>query len=361
MRYTAQTQRVKLDGTTPDAALIAQAAQVIRRGGLVAFPTETVYGLGANALDAAAVERIFSAKNRPASDPVIVHIHELGQLAEITVAVPPAVQTLAAAFWPGPLTLVLQRHASIPANVAAGGATVAVRMPQHPVALALLKAAQVPIAAPSANLFSRPSATSAQHVLDDLDGHVDLILDAGPTRIGVESTVLDLTSAVPQVLRPGGVALEDLRNHLPNIEVQARYLTLNDTAGTSPGMLIKHYSPRAQVIVLSGSKDAMVQEIHARTMAHIAQNEKVGIMLPAELYTRCADLPAERINLGDSADEISHNLFQRMRELDALGVDVILTSAPEQHGLGTAIWDRLLRAAEGHIVYLDDTDMKHKG
>ncbi len=203
MPYFANTRLLAVDPALPDAAIMRQAADVLRAGGLVAFPTETVYGLGANATDAEAVSRIFSAKQRPASDPLIVHIASPEQLDQVTRFIPDLARTLAARFWPGALTLVLQRGAAVPSNVSAGRTTVAVRMPNHPIARALIQTADLPVAAPSANTFSRPSATSAQHVLDDLNGRVDIILDGGTTPIGVESTVLDLTVDPPVILRPG--------------------------------------------------------------------------------------------------------------------------------------------------------------
>ncbi|HWQ14189.1 MAG TPA: L-threonylcarbamoyladenylate synthase, partial [Roseiflexaceae bacterium] len=211
MTYTANTRIHSVDPLHPDPSVIDEAAGVIRAGGLVAFPTETVYGLGANALDAAAVGRVFAAKGRPASDPLIVHLRAADQLAQVAVDIPPEAVELARRLWPGPLTLVLRRHLRVPPEVTAGRDTVAVRVPAHPVALALIAAAGVPVVAPSANLFSRPSPTTAQHVLEDLRGRVDLVLDAGPAAIGIESTVVDLTSDPPALLRPGGVPAEELR------------------------------------------------------------------------------------------------------------------------------------------------------
>lgn len=353
MRYSAQTQVIRLNPDAPDKKIIERAAAIIQRGGLVAFPTETVYGLGANALDANAVAHIFSAKSRPASDPVIVHIYDWQQIEAVALHVPAAASTLAAAFWPGPLTLVLHRHPTMPANISAGRGTIAVRMPAHPVALALLKAAHVPIAAPSANLFSRPSATSAQHVLEDLNGHVDMILDAGPTRIGVESTVLDLTTPVPVVLRPGGITLESLRALIPNVQLEEKHLKPDDEAGASPGMLIKHYSPRAEMLVFSGAPDAVLSEIRARTQSYANQGRRAGILVSDEAAACLGDVPAQVCPLGRTLEEISHNLFEKMRQLDAAGVEIILAQAPERAGLGTAIWDRLMRAAEGNVIEVD--------
>src|SRR5262245_25908167 len=265
MMSLTNTQMIAVDPAAPDPATIQIAAQVLLAGGLVAFPTETVYGLGANALDALAVNRIFVAKGRPASDPLIVHLAALAQIGEVAEDIPALAYELARVFWPGPLTLVLRRGARVPANVAAGRDTVAVRMPNHLVPLDLARVAGVPIAAPSANLFTRPSPTLAQHVLDDLRGRVELVLDGGPTPIGLESTVLDLTQDPPAVLRPGGLAVEALLPYIPSLRFQPAYLTADDeaTGQAAPGMLLKHYSPSAEIILLTGAADRVLAEMRA--------------------------------------------------------------------------------------------------
>ena len=208
--YCAKTRYVSLDAQSPDPDVIEAAAEIIRRGRLVAFPTETVYGLGANAFSPEAINRIYRAKGRPASDPLIAHIGQIEQLHGVAIDIPNIARLLFEQFAPGPLTLVLRKHEDIPAKLTAGMDTVAVRMPDHAVALALIRAARVPLAAPSANKFSRPSPTNGQHVLNDLDGSVDMILDAGNATIGVESTIVSLVGAVPQLLRPGGVVVRRL-------------------------------------------------------------------------------------------------------------------------------------------------------
>lgn len=324
---------------------------MLRAGGLVAFPTETVYGLGANATDAEAVSRIFSAKRRPATDPIIVHIAETRQLNEVARNVPPLARELAARFWPGPLTLVLERGASIPANVSAGRPTVAVRMPSHPVARALIQAAGLPVAAPSANTFSRPSATSAQHVLEDLNGHVDIILDGGATPIGVESTVLDLTGESPVVLRPGGVSLEMLSSVIPGITWQPHYLQTDEDAA-SPGQMVKHYSPRAPVRLFDGNRAAVIEQMQQTALDETAQGHKVGVLLVDEDRASFDRLPLEIVSLGSENDpeQISARLFAALRELDRRGVDAILVRGIVREGLGAAIWDRLVRAAEGRVI-----------
>jgi L-threonylcarbamoyladenylate synthase len=349
---------MRVDAKNPSADAIRQAATIVVRGGLVAFPTETVYGLGANALDAAAVQRIFTAKGRPDSDPLIVHIATLDQLDSVAEDVPALAYTLAQAFWPGPLTLVLRRRPAVPANVAAGRDTVAVRMPDHAVPLALIRAAGVPIAAPSANLFTRPSPTSAAHVLEDLDGRIELLLDGGATPIGLESTVLDLTSAQPALLRPGGVAIEALQEHIPELVFVPRYVEnkADMPAPASPGMLLKHYSPRAELVLFAGPPDRALTHMRQAAQAAIERGERVGVMLPNEEIGTFADLAVVIIPLGprDDLSQIGRRIFAGMRELDRRGVDRILARGVERTGIGLAIWDRLLRAAEGRVIETGD-------
>ncbi len=347
-----QTRIYPISPDQPDPEAIQAAAQVLRGGGLVAFPTETVYGLGANALSADAVARIFAAKERPASDPIIVHLADLGQLELVAVAPSPLVYRLAESFWPGPLTLVLCRAPAVPANVSAGRDTVAVRRPAHPVAQALLVAAGVPVAAPSANRFARPSATLAAHVVEDLQGRVDVILDAGPTPIGLESTVVDLTREPPAVLRPGGLAVEALRTLIPDLQVIERYLQPQEAGLEAPGMLLKHYSPRAELRLFDGPYPSVIQRMRADAEALLRSGIRVGILCTDEERSAFHDLEIEIVQIGPRSDlaEIGRRLFQAMRALDAAGVDIILAHSLERSGLGAAIWDRLLRAAEGRVI-----------
>jgi L-threonylcarbamoyladenylate synthase len=350
MTYSANTRLLSVNPTRPEPEVIRVAATVFQSGGLVAFPTETVYGLGANALDAEAVGRIFSAKDRPASDPIIVHIHDWSHLESVAINIPELAYDLARTFWPGPLTLVLRRHANIPPNVSAGMDTVAVRIPNHPVALALLQTAALPIAAPSANRFARPSATTAWHVLDDLNGRVDVILDGGPALIGVESTILDLTKAKPTVLRPGGVTLESLRTFIPDIQVISKHLREDEQGIDAPGMLYKHYSPRAQLLFFTGESESVITAMQTCATEQITLGKRVGVLIPHPEQSDFAHIPVKCFLLGDNLVEISHNLFAGIRALDATGVDVILVHDFGRKGLGAALWDRLLRAAEGHFI-----------
>ena len=345
-----RTRVFRVDPQTPEAEAIAVAGRMIRAGGLVAFPTETVYGLGANALDEAAIAKIFAAKGRPPSDPLIAHIANYEQLSQVARALPAGARELCRRFWPGPLTLVLQKAARIPANLTASLDTVAVRMPDHEVALALLRAAAVPIAAPSANQFSRPSPTRAEHVIDDLAGRVDVLLDGGDTPIGLESTILSLIEDRPRVLRPGGISLETLREALPNLHYEPSYLADDIAAAPAPGAMLRHYSPRARVMLFSGADDAAV---YAAMRAEFASHERVGIMASDADAREFADLDVAIERLGADADEAARRLFAALRSLDQRGVDCILARAPEKSGLGLALWDRLLRAAVGSLVEVD--------
>jgi L-threonylcarbamoyladenylate synthase len=288
-----------------------------------------------------------------------VHIYDAKQLDLLAIDIPPSARQLAAAFWAGPLTMVLKRAANVPSNVAEGLNTIAVRMPVHPVAWALIKAAGFPIAAPSANTFTRPSATTAAHVLEDLNGRVDLVLDGGAATIGLESTVIDLTTPTPVVLRPGGITLEELLKILPNVELGAKYIEMNtnqtelhEEAMPSPGMLLKHYSPRATVMLFDGAHAVMMVAMCDTAHRLIANGKKVGILTAEEDAPQFTELGARIISLGkgDDLPQVGRVLFGAMRALDAQGVDVILVRNFGQEGLGAAIWDRLVRAAEGRVI-----------
>jgi L-threonylcarbamoyladenylate synthase len=345
------TEVIHVDPEAPDPEAIARAATCLRRGGLVAFPTETVYGLGVHALDRAAVRRLFEAKGRPAIDPLIVHVDGVERIQDLVQHLPDAARALAARFWPGPLTLVLRKSSRVPDEVTAGLMTVAVRVPAHPVARALLEAAAIPVAAPSANLFSRPSPTRASHVLDDLEGRIDLVVDGGPTPVGVESTVLDLTGIVPIVLRPGAVSLDMLRAVLPRVDTRARDEPVHG-ARASPGMLERHYSPRALLTLYEGEPREAVARLVREACGLIADGRRIGIMAADEDRAALAEIehtgsPATIAYLGSQYDlaTIASRLYAAMRELDACGVDRILVrDLPGDEGLAAAIRDRLRRA-----------------
>jgi L-threonylcarbamoyladenylate synthase len=315
---------VKVDPQSPARAVIDRAAELLRAGGLVAFPTETVYGLGAHALDPKAVRKIFAVKERPDWDPLIVHVRDLAMARPLMKRLLPQFELLVSRFWPGALTLVVDKAAQVPAEVTARRLTVALRMPWHPVAEALLAAANLPIAAPSANRFGRPSPTRAEHVVEDLGDRVDLILDGGPTPMGVESTVLDLTQSPPAILRPGGVSREELQKVLGEVRVAtgvSEEVAEKGLAG--PGMTLKHYAPRAPLELFENAG-----ELQARSEELRGQGKRAGAIE----------------NLTDAAS-LARTLFAQLRDLDAQGVDVILCVLPAAEGIGLAVRDRLLRAA----------------
>jgi L-threonylcarbamoyladenylate synthase len=349
---------IQVDRERPDPAVIAEAAAALREGKLVAFPTETVYGLGAHALDAAAVQKIFDAKERPATDPLIVHIAHIGQVNQCAASVPAGARKLGLAFWAGPLTIIFPKKPSVPDLVTAGLPSVALRVPSHRVARALMEMAGVPVAAPSANRFSRPSPTTAQHVLEDLDGRVDLILDAGPTDIGLESTIVDFSVDPPVLRRPGGITLEQIQSLVPEVIAQAGQGRA-DTPQPAPGQLTRHYAPRASLTLYEGPETAVVHRMATDARTAAAQGSKVGILAPEEDLAALAPLIAAlaatgRIEVrpfGSRADveRAGRELFGALRDLDASGVSVILASSVGTDGLARAIRDRLMRAAEGRI------------
>lgn len=327
---------------------IDYAAKIVREGGLVAMPTETVYGLGANALDRVAVERIFEAKERPFWDPVIVHIAGTGMLNKVIADAPAAARRLMQAFWPGPLTLLLPRSAEVPDAVTAGRPLVGVRMPAHPVALELMRRAALPIAAPSANRFAHVSPTTAEHVLHDLDGRIDAILDAGPTPQGVESTVLDPSTSPITIYRPGAVTAEQIREVVGPVKIFKASDTLHDAARESlpsPGVGLRHYAPQARLVLIT----APLPQLEARLAdaARRSPNERLGVMLPDGVAAPPGVEPARAFLWGrwDAPAELAQRLYAGLRALDSAGCTVILCPLPSADGLGTAIRDRLQKAA----------------
>jgi L-threonylcarbamoyladenylate synthase len=353
-----RTEILRAEDPVADAGAIARAAELLRAGKLVAFPTETVYGLGADATNASAVAAIFAAKERPQSDPLIVHLADPGELHSVVQQVPAAAELLAAHFWPGPLTLVLPRGAAIPAVVAAGGDTVGVRVPAHPIARALIQAAAVPVAAPSANRFMHTSPTTAAHVLADLKGRIACVLDGGACPVGVESTVLDLTISPPRLLRPGGVSLEALRAILPEVELpsniavpSASAVRGEPAAARAPGQMERHYAPRAPLEVFDGQGDAALKAMIAAVREATSQGERVGALVPDEEAAALAAADAQVVTLGPAEDlaAIARRLYAGLRMLDGLGVDRIVCHTFGDAGLGLALRDRLQRAAGGYL------------
>lgn len=345
-----QTQYYHVNRETPDTGVLTQAARILQQGGLVAFPTETVYGLGANGLDAQAVAGIYQAKGRPSDNPLILHIADRCELDRLARSVPANAEVLIKKFWPGPLTLVLERTACVPDAVTGGLDTVAIRMPESAVARELIRLAGVPLAAPSANTSGRPSPTTAQAVLADLSGRIDAILDAGPSNIGVESTVIDCTTPVPTLLRPGGVTLEMLLDVLGEVEVDPA-LSSGKTVPRSPGMKYTHYAPRAPLLLLEGDSRTLVSRLSQEISTAMAAGKKVGAVVSRET---AAKLPLEVIaaiygSQGCPA-EIAANLYGALRYFDEHPVDVIYAEGISESGLGLAVMNRLRKASGYQII-----------
>ncbi len=331
----------------PRDPALRTVGEILRRGGLAAIPTETVYGLAANALDDEAVRGIFRAKGRPADNPLIVHISDYSQWAPLVQEIPEQAKQLADAFWPGPLTVILPKSDRISSVVSGGLSTVAVRMPSHPVARAIIDTAGVPLAAPSANTSGKPSPTTAQHVKDDMDGKIDCIVDAGPCSVGVESTVLSLAGNKPRLLRPGGITPAMLERVLGSIDIDDavfHQLAAGQTAA-SPGMKYKHYAPKAQVTILKGSLQQFCEYVESHktpdTLALCFAGEEALLSVPA-------------IAFGNEADGKSQaaNIFAALRDVDSRGAGQVFARFPNMDGVGLAVFNRLVRAAAFHIVEL---------
>lgn len=347
---TMTTQYWRVDPVKPQPEIVFKAADIIKQGGLVAFPTETVYGLGANGLDSKSVAGIYLAKGRPSDNPLILHVSRLEQVDKLSSGLPGVALDLMDIFWPGPLTLVVPRAKGVPDAVTGGLNTVAVRMPDHPVALALIEAAGVPVAAPSANRSGRPSPTLAEHVRLDLEGKIDAVLDGGPAGMGVESTVLDITGEIPVILRPGGVTLEQLRQVLGEVKIDPAALGEKLTANTpvkSPGMKYMHYAPSAPLVLFEGEPGLTCRAITQQAEEEMAQGKRVCILASkenAQLY------PGEAVilELGsrDKPASAARRLFRHLRECDRLRVDVILVEGLAPQGIGLAVMNRLRRAAQ---------------
>lgn len=355
---TSGTRVVRLDPGNPDIAAIRRAAAIIRGGGLVAFPTETVYGLGADGLRGDAVEKIFVAKGRPQDNPLILHVAEPEGVCLVASEIPSSARRLIDAFWPGPLTLVLPKKPEVPDAVSAGLPTVGVRMPDNTIALMLIAESGAPIAAPSANVSGRPSPTSAEHVIEDLAGKIDLVLDGGPTPIGVESTVLDLTSSPPRVLRPGGTTLEQLRGVLGTVAVASGDVAAASSGpAPSPGMKYSHYAPKAPLILVEGESKAVARRILEEIRGCHERGLKVGVMCSSEtwkLYSDRADA-VRAVGSKRKLSTVAAALFHTLRAFDADPVDLILAEGFEEVGLGFAIMNRLRRAAGGRVLRVCET------
>ena len=344
------TRILRIDENNADE-VIAQAGEVLKNGGLVAFPTETVYGLGGDALKEDAAHKIYSAKGRPSDNPLIVHIADIAALDELAYDIPDSAHKLADAFWPGPLTMIFKKKEIVPYGTTGGLDTVAVRMPSHPVAAKLIKDSGVYIAAPSANLSGRPSPTRAEHVIEDMDGRIDMIIDGGAIEIGIESTIVDMISDVPMILRPGYVTADMIRDVLGDVSFDPTVLAHSTVQGRpkAPGMKYRHYAPKASLTIVEGEQEKVTAKINELLKEGEAAGEKIGVIASTE--TAADYLGGIVRTIGSRSDElsISRHLFGILRDFDTLQVDRIYSESFETPQMGQAIMNRLMKAA-GHQV-----------
>lgn len=348
--FKRQIKTKLLSATDPSDSGVFTAAEILKREGLVAIPTETVYGLAANALSALAVAKIFKAKGRPQDNPLIVHISSLKMLYPLVLEVPEGAKPLMERFWPGPLTLIFRSSGLIPKEISAGLKTIAIRMPAHPIARAVIEVSGLPLAAPSANLSGGPSPTTAAHCMADLNGRIDAVLDGGPCDIGVESTVLDLTGEYPVVLRPGGITVEEIRSLLPETRLSPAVSGQlpAEQAAPSPGMKYKHYAPKTRMILLEGSSPAYTD--------YVNRNARPGVMALC-LSEDVPRLAVPFIAYGREGDpgEQARSLFEKLRELDEAGAELAYVRSPRRDGLSLAVYNRLLRACAFDTIRLEES------
>ncbi len=334
---------------------VKEAGRIIRGGGLVAFPTETVYGLGADAMNSEAAAKIYAAKGRPSDNPLIVHISDLESLYAVAEDIPAAALKIMDAFWPGPLTVILKKKKGVPDGTTGGLATVAVRMPSHPLALRLIRESGRVIAAPSANLSGRPSPTTAAHVMEDLGGRIPLILDGGPVGIGIESTILDMTGETPTILRPGYITRQRIEAVIGLVitdpAVSGRTAPEHVEA-KAPGMKYRHYSPRGELILVEGEKEKVIAEINALAEEKERGGYRVGVLATDE--TLGFYHAGRRLSLGSrkTPETIAANLYDRLRQCDAQGFDYIFSESFFEENLGDALMNRMLKAAGYHLITL---------
>jgi L-threonylcarbamoyladenylate synthase len=351
-----KTILLKVNPQKPEIEKIREAANIIKQGGLVAFPTETVYGLGADALNAEAVLALFAAKNRPLDNPPIIHVENVDEVNRLVQQVPAIAEKLMEEFWPGPLTLVFKRSNVVPDVTVAGLDTIAIRMPQHKVALALIRESGCPIAAPSANTAGKPSPTSAQHVFEDLNGRIDAIIDGGPTRIGVESTVLDVSVDPPMLLRPGGASLEALKAVVGEVKLHPFVVSekeLTTEKARSPGMKHKHYAPKAPLILVEGNITKVMSTIKELISTCWLNDKRVGVLATSETAWAYEADVVKSLGSRRNVDAIAANLFGHLREFDSENVDVIISESIPLEGLGLAVMNRLRKASGYNIIKVE--------
>ncbi|MFQ9511493.1 MAG: L-threonylcarbamoyladenylate synthase [Lachnospiraceae bacterium] len=334
--------------------VIRIGGQILRNGGLVAFPTETVYGLGGNALDPNASKKIYAAKGRPSDNPLIVHVADRETIYQLTASVTEIATKLMDAFWPGPLTLILKKSKIVPYETTGGLDTVAIRFPNHPTALSLIKEACVPVAAPSANTSGRPSPTLAKHVIEDLSDKIDMIIDDGPVGIGVESTIIDVTEEVPVILRPGYITKEMVEKVIGNVKIDhaVNNQVKEGEHPKAPGMKYRHYAPKASLTLVEGELDTVIGTINSLAAIEMNNGKKVGIICTEETKNRYKAGAVKSIGSRTSQESIAHNLYALLRDFDQEGVDEIFSESFQERQLGMAIMNRLTKAAGHKILYV---------
>lgn len=347
------TKIVKIDEV--DEVVLQEAGQVLKQGGLVAFPTETVYGLGGDALNKESSRKIYAAKGRPSDNPLIVHIADMEALTSIVKEVTPEAERIAQSFWPGPLTMILPKSDKVPYETTGGLDTVAVRMPSHPVARKLIQYGGGYVAAPSANTSGKPSPTVAKYVIEDMDGRVDMILDGGEVGIGLESTIIDLTVTPPQILRPGYVTLDMLEEVLGQVDVDKTILS-NESglAPKAPGMKYRHYAPAGELTIVDGETKQVVAYINKETGKLQESGQRVGVIGSLETKDQYGADVVKNIGSRQDEEAIAKNLYRILREFDDEKVEVIFSESFSGTGMGQAIMNRLLKAAGHKVIYLEN-------
>lgn len=348
-----ETKVITIDHKNIDEAVLQEAGRIIRDGGLVAFPTETVYGLGGDALNKESSRKIYEAKGRPSDNPLIIHISNMDDLKPIVEEIPEDVYRLAEAFWPGPLTIIMKKSAMVPKETTGGLDTVAVRMPSHPVARKFIEYAGGYVAAPSANVSGRPSPTRAKYVIEDMTGRIDMILDGDGIDIGLESTIVDMTGEVPMILRPGYITLDMLQKVLDQVDTDKTILDINcKEPPKAPGMRYRHYAPKGQLTIVEGDVGRTIEKINELTrQAHI-KGEKVGIIGTEETRMKYQGDSIKSVGKRRDEEAIARTLYAILREFDDEDVTVIYSESFSECSMGQAIMNRLLKAAGHQIIYV---------
>ena len=351
-----ETKIIKISEDDVSEDKFREAGQIIRDGGLVAFATETVYGLGADALNKEASAKIYAAKGRPSDNPLIVHIADVKALDELAKDVDEKTRMLAEAFWPGPLTMIVNKSDIVPYSITGGLDTVAIRMPNHRVALGLIKASKRYIAAPSANTSGRPSTTKAEHVIEDLNGKIDMIIDSGAVKIGLESTIVDMTSKVPTILRPGYITREALSDVIGEVEVDKAIteggMVSKDVVPKAPGMKYRHYAPKAALTIVEGEEEKVIKYIEEKMAEHKKRGEKEAVMATDESMDKYSCDNVFSVGRRKEQTSVATHLFAQLRDFDDLNMDYIYSESFSRENIGQAIMNRLMKAAGGNIVRL---------